>query len=190
MLPECTGVLSGTTRGLCLLEEATVIRDTEMIEAKAESLLSELFGSNLNRMPLPVDIAALIEFKGIEVRTVEFKNPDISGAFQRTPPTIFLSASDSYDRTSFTAAHELGHYILHEDSNLEMLLRRDVGSFGGPLPEREQEANWFAAALLMPRAPVKKLWRVLADSEEMARIFRVPRSTMYYRLLSLGLLAR
>ena len=59
---------------------------------------------------------------------------------------IYLPFSTSGARDNFTIAHELGHYFLHTDfTGGEELCHTRRGS-----NRREWEANWFAAALLMP----------------------------------------
>ena len=64
---------------------------------------------------------------------------------------IVLSTNTSQERDNFTIAHELGHYFLHylipqreSPDNREFRANR-YGS-----DRTEWEANWFAAALLMP----------------------------------------
>jgi len=58
-------------------------------------------------------------------------------------------------RQNFTIAHELGHYLLHDQEQLHVdhefrfRLRCEVSSQGTDIAERE--ANLFAATLLMPR---------------------------------------
>lgn len=60
--------------------------------------------------------------------------------------TIRLMWSDGPLRHRFTIAHELGHYFLHsQQGKLPMVAGRD-----GTNRRVEWEANWFAAAFLMP----------------------------------------
>lgn len=79
-------------------------------------------------------------------------------------------------RVRFSIAHELGHYFLHEHRAL--LLGGDVHSsaagFSSP-KQREREADFFAASLLMPREPFLQVVRsrpgsfaTLVDLETMA----------------------
>ena len=62
--------------------------------------------------------------------------------------TIRLMWSDGPLRHRFTIAHELGHYFLHSrQGKVPMVAGRD-----GTNRRVEWEANWFAAAFLMPEA--------------------------------------
>jgi hypothetical protein len=83
---------------------------------------------------------------------------------------ILVRAEDSLPRRRFTAAHELGHYLLHFLPRLraardpetqmmqfdgdEMVREEEKGTEENALslPEMERQANRFAAELLMPEA--------------------------------------
>lgn len=52
----------------------------------------------------------------------------------------------------FTIAHELGHYLIHSDCGKNSKVYADRNE-SGPL---EWEANWFAAAFLMPTSKLKE----------------------------------
>ncbi|MHB8648513.1 MAG: ImmA/IrrE family metallo-endopeptidase [Thermomicrobiales bacterium] len=83
---------------------------------------------------------------------------------------ILVRAEDSLPRRRFTAAHELGHYLLHflprldaardvemclvQDDGDEMIREEDkpTSDKALSLPDMERQANRFAAELLMPEA--------------------------------------
>lgn len=66
---------------------------------------------------------------------------------------IALSPLPGEYRNRFTIAHELGHYILHSKIGEKPLFAtRQAGS------RAEWEANWFAAAFLMPAEEFVKVW--------------------------------
>lgn len=83
---------------------------------------------------------------------------------------ILVNADDPLPRRRFTAAHELGHYLLHflprlqEERDAETYLVQDdsgetvreeeksSSDKALSLPEMERQANLFAAELLMPEA--------------------------------------
>ncbi len=71
---------------------------------------------------------------------------------------IFVAKDTSVARDRFTIAHELGHYVLHyllplkkEGIDRAVLKAERYGS-----DRTEWEANWFAAAFLMPEREFKK----------------------------------
>jgi Zn-dependent peptidase ImmA (M78 family)/transcriptional regulator with XRE-family HTH domain len=82
-----------------------------------------------------------LEVHGILVArlAVADKGIDAFSHFQGARPVVILG-SDKGDaaRSRFDAAHELGHLVCHPDAD--------------PGGEQEQQANGFAAELLMPRA--------------------------------------
>lgn len=101
----------------------------------------------------------------------------------------FVAASDSLPRRRFTAAHELGHFVLHRatmggfraDTEESVLETADIGTTA----IMEREANRFAAELLMP----VEVCRARAD--EMRQQYRVcPRTVLAYRLAAELLVSR
>ena len=71
---------------------------------------------------------------------------------------IYISSLTSSERDRFTIAHELGHYLLHypkllqQNPTAKMNATRWVDESQQTLVRAEWEANWFAAAFLMPKA--------------------------------------
>lgn len=62
---------------------------------------------------------------------------------------IYTNSSSRLSREIFTLAHEIGHVILHlEDAN--SFIDDSVTINGRNMDDKEQEANYFAACLLMP----------------------------------------
>lgn len=68
---------------------------------------------------------------------------------------IFTNTCSRLSREIFTVAHEIGHVILHLDSR-NSFIDDDVTISGNTADEAEQEANYFAACLLMPADEVNK----------------------------------
>lgn len=77
---------------------------------------------------------------------------------------ILVRADDPLPRRRFTAAHELGHYLLHflprldaeRDGEMQIVLDDGTETVREDeelsLPEMERQANQFAAELLMPES--------------------------------------
>ena len=108
----------------------------------------------------PVDVQRIAERLGIEVK-VEPVDDDLSGFLYREPKTdravIGVNAKHHPNRRTFTIAHELGHFLLHESETVHLdnkkdgytlQLRNPASATGESINERE--ANLFAAELLMP----------------------------------------
>lgn len=90
----------------------------------------------------PIDnLMEYVEAAGCVVFLCDFGAAKIDGVSLRPtglPPCIFLNESQPADRMRFTLAHELGHLVMHKTHN----------------PEMEDQANAFAAALLVPRSDI------------------------------------
>lgn len=100
----------------------------------------------------------------------------------------FVNADDPLSRRRFSAAHELGHFVLHRGTmgqfraDTDETLREADGLVADQM---EREANRFAVELLMPadvcRARAEELWQ-----EHRCR----PRGVLVYRLASELLVSR
>ncbi|MGY3441125.1 ImmA/IrrE family metallo-endopeptidase [Bradyrhizobium sp. USDA 4473] len=107
--------------------------------------------------------------------------------------TIYLPTMTSPERDRFTIAHELGHLFLHyprvrkSNPEAEMIATRWVDESDKDQQRAEWEANWFAAAFLMPRAPFMKAFRDDNDLDELAERFAVSVQAATVRAKSLGL---
>ena len=90
----------------------------------------------------------------------------------------FVKAEDILSRRRFTAAHELGHAVLHRDRMGRF--RADVKIAEGadePDDEMEREANRFAVELLMPEELIRARAKELKDEHGCC-----PRGVLEYRL--------
>ncbi|MFT3921565.1 MAG: ImmA/IrrE family metallo-endopeptidase [Myxococcales bacterium] len=96
---------------------------------------------------------------------------------------ISLSAVTGAVRDQFTIAHELGHYFLHSQGGKQRIRAERYGS-----GRVEWEANWFAAAFLMPSELfTEEAERNQGDAERIATRFFVSSAAAEVRLKSLGL---
>ena len=104
-----------------------------------------------------VPVADLIAAQGIKLLYPNL-GKDASGVLVRKDGATVIGVNRSHPKTRqrFTAAHELGHALLHDgtdvrhDESFRVNLRSDLSSQG--IDPEEIEANHFAACLLMPRS--------------------------------------
>lgn len=89
----------------------------------------------------------LMESKGIIVARADFEAEalDAFSCWIGAQPFVFLSSDRTAVRSRFDAAHELGHLILHPGLTPEQMEDPETHD------RVEREANYFAAAFLMPR---------------------------------------
>jgi len=100
----------------------------------------------------------------------------------------FVSAADQLPRRRFTAAHELGHFVLHRGTMGRFRADTDrtlQEADGDVADQMEREANRFAAELLMPA----ELCRVRAEQMR-KQSGCCPRGVLVYRLASELLVSR
>ena len=104
--------------------------------------------------------------------------------------TIKLHPLATTERQRFTLAHELGHYFLHSRQGDKPLHAFRLGT-----SMAEQEANYFAAELLMPESMFREDFNSLSNDldqdgkiSRMAQMYHVSFTAASVRLTSLNLL--
>ena len=133
--------------------------DDEFDDAAEDAMLQEIESiANMLRIrwglgedPIS-DLQGVMEQHGIIVTAFDVEDTKIDAFSQRTildnSEIFFVAVSEgtlSEVRTRFDMAHELGHILLHPWSESLDLIEKDE------FKRREQQANMFASALLMPR---------------------------------------
>ena len=162
------------------------IRDKKKTISEVTKLTREVFG--LNGVEPISNIAKLLESRGIKVGEQVVESHDFFGLSispEDGGPAVVVNTWHQIpvERWIFTAAHELGHLILH-DNDFDV----DKAKEG---KEYEKEANTFASEFLMPSESFIKEWddtygMVLIDRVvTLKRIFRVSYKSILYRLATL-----
>lgn len=131
----------------------------------------------------PVDIARDLSVK-VNFVTFTGESEGVSGLYNPAENAIYVNEDEAGVRQTFTIAHELGHKVLHDDwarSEAYKVLWRDPRKQGKD--RFEQEANTFAANLLMPRQMIAR-YREYPPSV-IAKIFAVSEDAVRYRLQNL-----
>jgi Zn-dependent peptidase ImmA (M78 family) len=170
--------------------------NVKLINSKVTSILREYID-----IVAPIDISEIARRRGLEV--IEYPlGDDVSGllSIENGKGTIGYKSSESPVRQRFTIAHELGHYELHRDkADLfvdKQFIYRSLNS-GDTLEKKimEQEANYFASAILIPtnllRKEIDKINFDLASEtviNDLAEKFNVSSTAMSIRISSLGLM--
>lgn len=163
----------------------TMPADYQGVKQKVEQVLLENFITNP-----PIDVYEIAKNEGLEIEIKDFgdKFNNISGYIKPEIRTIFVNSRDPENRRKFTIAHELGHWILHKDK-LESEPEKYAILYRIPLgrPQDdpiEQEANWFAANLLVPEEMLA-VRRGGKTEEQLAIEFHVSRDVIGYRISDL-----
>lgn len=135
------------------------------------------------------DICGLLEHGSIKVYPARYASEGFFGLSigkEDGGPAIVVNVWDRIpvERRIFSAAHELGHLVLHQDSY-------DVNESRDDRQE-EEEANLFAGHFLMPDEGFNKEWAETAGLHWVDRVFKVKRifhvsyKTVLFRLIDHG----
>jgi IrrE N-terminal-like domain len=188
----------------CAMPSATLETDVSQFEKPEAAFLTKAAVSQIAEhfakryeVLASIDMADVVERIGGEVSYTDVwaRNIDqISGSLN-VPEVgrfqIFVPVHTTYERDNFTIAHELGHYFIHfllpksQGKPIRNLMAYRYGT--GRI---EWEANWFAAAFLMPSEDYREMFSKLAgDIDGLAGHFRVSREAARIRSVVLGLVS-
>lgn len=162
-----------------------------MTESTPELAAIKLLEHFWQERKLPIDPFQIAERAGVDVvREFSWQSGGVSGVFslENQRPRIQVNPWEPEVRQRFTAAHELGHFMLQHARDGERVFRDTVRQFSMSNHDvREREANQFAAELLMPRVAVEQVISGgKREIRELAKQFGVSEVAMRYRLKNLG----
>jgi len=175
----------------------------EEVEAHAEGVLASVpaWLWDGESLPVPVEDIADTLF-GLLVREVGdlraapgvpslHETQSLSGLLLPDRGEIWVNAGEAQQwptRRRFTIGHELGHFCLHQQRGAAVWCRtgcveeeRRKASLP-PLPIEEEEANAFAAAILMPARLIRRHYRRGMDFFALCQRFGASGSAMGKRL--------
>lgn len=167
-------------RDLVPLRPLTISESLRIAELQANRLLRRF-----ELTAPPVEEQLISELPRIEVRRLA---PMIaSGAAKWVDHrwVIVLNGNEASTRQRFSLAHEFKHIVDHPFRKLIYPGFKEMSA----ADRAEQVADYFAAALLMPKTWVKHAWAMegLQDLKRLALRFGVSQQAMDYRLRQLGL---
>ncbi|WP_147282482.1 ImmA/IrrE family metallo-endopeptidase [Microvirga subterranea] len=131
----------------------------------------------------------------INLRSPTFADDEVPESIRVAPDgtfQIFVSSMTSAERNRFTIAHELGHLLLHFplikriDEGAGMVATRWVDENDPNQKRAEWEANWFAAAFLMPATAFQQALATRGSLKSVANFFGVSARAAEVRLETLG----
>ena len=153
----------------------------ELLEEDIEQAANDLLSDYQNKFswdpqcPIPVERIAE-KHLGYRIEITEddiYKDAEILGGIIFADKIIQVNGSiENHDgRYSFTIAHELGHHCLHKELFQKLSMESDEHTKmcreTGEKPLTEQQADTFAAYLLMPSKFVKKAYiKAFGDTNE------------------------
>jgi len=168
--------------------------NVKLINSKVNIILK-----SLAEITLPIKIEEIAKMRGLQVLPYALGD-DVSGllAIQDGKGTIGYNQNEPKVRKRYTIAHELGHYELHKDKSdlfvdKQFIFRSQNSASTVVNAIMEQEANYFASAILMPtnhlRKKIEELSLDLVSEQgltDLAKIFEVSTAAMSIRISGLG----
>lgn len=140
---------------------------------------------NLSHVALPGltlgGVVAHLRADGVPVEEIGDPKTELAGFLFAAGRVgvAFVKADDPVGRRRFTAAHELGHAVLHRETMGRFVIDPDIAEADDATTEVEREANRFAAELLMPEPVVRAR---AAELKAELKVPVCPRGVLEYRL--------
>lgn len=144
----------------------------------------------------PTDVFSIIEGEGISLTFEEMEDNESGFVLvEDGKASIVINGEHHPNRQRFTAAHELGHFLLHcadgdylfVDAGFKRSPRSSEGTH-----QKEIEANKFAASLLMPESWLREDTQDLDvtdfDVFNLSLRYEVSEQAMTLRLVNLRLI--
>ncbi|KKS31857.1 MAG: hypothetical protein UU93_C0013G0012 [Candidatus Amesbacteria bacterium GW2011_GWA2_42_12] len=159
--------------------------------SRCETLASDLLVKYGVTEPV-VNVFQIAKGEGLELRFIKMpeKLQSVAGFLDIDKKIIFINNDDPTNRQTFTIAHELGHFKLdHKPEEYSVLLRHTT--FNGNYTPVEQEANCFAANILVPKKMAEEIidkYKITKDDIDLlAKMFGVSNEMMAFRAKRLNL---
>ncbi|KEQ38479.1 hypothetical protein SK629_0212 [Streptococcus mitis] len=147
------------------------IFESQFLEIFEDHCRDEIAELELNDDEYSINVDKIIELLNLQVKGLII---DIhSGKLE--DGIIYVNVTESKNRQRFTKAHEIGHYLLGHEGINGVNYRSDL--IGGI---EEQQANDFAANLLMPKNLILKTLEKIVDDYgiELHEINKIPVNTV------------
>jgi formiminotetrahydrofolate cyclodeaminase len=106
-----------------------------------------------------------IQSESLGVHAIGDEIYEVAGVIDKNQKRVSISKNFPQEIMNFTAAHELGHVILHEQTIMHRDRPFDGGSTAMLKDPLEQQADKFAAYFLMPGKVVKDIFYEMFDTE-------------------------
>ena len=153
-----------------------------------EALRYQVFAKHMGiRIWTPADVPCLTD-KSLRQLTIHDESDWSAVTIQDFAKTVIvINSSHSERRLANDVAHEISHIILdHQKARLEV---SDEGDWWlkAYRPDQEEEADWLAAALLLPRDGLMACYHKSQDHEELASIFEVSVDLVRMRINRTGI---
>lgn len=175
------------------------LKELEWVESEAASLIKK----NKITSP-PINVEQLAKHLGLNVIAYDF-GEEISGTLVIENGKGYIGYNPSHPkvRQRFTIAHEIGHFQLHNSTKNEQIFvdkdfivkYRNANNYTIAELKHEQEANAFAAALLMPKEFINRELSKKSNAniheygliESFSKLFNVSVHAMTYRLTNINM---
>lgn len=159
-----------------------------------ENILESFLKKNKIKLKAPVDVFDLATKLGFDVRGAEFKenidgliivdeNKEAISEFISNKVIVYNCKKNINDK-KFIVAHELAHYIYAKikNENKKLILALRDHNVGYSNDNEEQEMDYIAAAILVPKDSFKKTYSENSSVSSLADYYKVSEKLAHRRV--------
>jgi hypothetical protein len=179
-------------------------REVARVEGRAKAVLAQVPSWIWDGESLPVPVEEMADScYGLLIRDVDDMQESpgcpqlepgqsLSGLLLTDRGEIWVNAAEARQwpgRRRFTISHELGHWVMHRVGDRSMFCRSTTvqpeersEQAGYEIPDIEEEASVFAAALLMPAELIRREYERDPDFDRLCQLFNCSGAAMGRRL--------
>lgn len=179
--------LENTNCAFFALYKTFMNKSIDLIEKKFDVDLLEI--KNI----YPVLIGKICEKLNIDVVFSQDLDDDYFGNIIKNPTSYTINVNANYSAATnmFTIAHEIGHYVKHNDklaANGQFMDRKSSG-YTAEERQNERQANDFAGELLMPSEKFCEIYNEKSGNiKNISSFFRLSADLVSFRAIKLGLI--
>ena len=153
--------------------------------AEAKAVLTRYWNGRV-----PVGVDSIARQLGADVQYQVLGGLSGEVGLQDKVPVIKVNSNDNDTRQRFTIAHELGHLMLGHLADGRKFRDPSKNYTLGSYDPKERDANYFAAALLMPDDAVRAYAAGMENptATTLANAFGVSKAAMGIKLKMLGII--
>ena len=152
------------------------------------------FDPGLSELDAAAVVKGALKTCGLDYDELEADDPSLAGALgllNRQFDLVLVSKALSPEEKAEVAAHEIGHFIVHDAPQAAVLSGYGAPGPGDPVQRveaygvkerREAQANAFARELLLPRALARRMFQAGDRAHAMATKLGLRRETVFQQL--------
>lgn len=134
---------------------------------KLEKNAEQIIQTRGIKAPEDINLGAIARTLGVTVKERPLIGSEARIIGNNDKAIVTINSNSTLERKRFSLGHEIGHWQLHRGMDFACL-HEDIGNPSNKTTQKEREADWFSANLLMPWFLFKPIAQSFAHVDFMA----------------------